>query len=326
MKKRKTLQEVIKNFKNKHGDKYDYSLIKEYNRVSEKLPIICHKKDENGNEHGVFYQSYCKHYTRGHGCPKCAKNGVQYSNEEFKEKIIKLYGDKYDVSKVDYVNAHTPVTFICNKHGEFTTKPYYLLQGHGCPLCGREILSEKMGFSQEEVLKAFENAHHDKYDYSEFVYNGYDVKSKIICHKKGRSGKEHGAFYQTPHVHMKHGCPICRQSKLEKEIYEFLQKNDVEFEIQKRFEWSKLYEYDFYLPKQNIIIECQGEQHFIPANFGSKKKNPEEMLKYVIERDIDKRTLAENNSIKVVYFTHYADGKSFYPNNLVYLNTDEIII
>ena len=50
------------------------------------------------------------------------------------------------------------------------------------------------------------------------------------------------------------------------------------------------------------------------------------MFKYVIERDIDKCNLAENNGMQVIYFTHYKDGKLFYPNNLVYLNTNNIIL
>ena len=68
----KTVEDIIKIFNDVQGDKYDYSMIKEYKNNNEKLPIICHEKDENGNEHGIFYQSFTTH-KKGHGCPKCAK-------------------------------------------------------------------------------------------------------------------------------------------------------------------------------------------------------------------------------------------------------------
>ena len=40
-------------------------------------------------------------------------------NEIFIEKAKKVHGDKYDYSKVQYVNAYTKVGIICTEHGEF---------------------------------------------------------------------------------------------------------------------------------------------------------------------------------------------------------------
>ena len=40
-------------------------------------------------------------------------------NEIFIEKAKKAHGDKYDYSKVQYVNAYTKVCIICTEHGEF---------------------------------------------------------------------------------------------------------------------------------------------------------------------------------------------------------------
>ena len=40
-------------------------------------------------------------------------------NEIFIEKAKKVHGDKYDYSKVQYVNAYTKVCIICTEHGEF---------------------------------------------------------------------------------------------------------------------------------------------------------------------------------------------------------------
>ena len=54
----------------------------------------------------------------------------------------------------------------------------------------------------------------------------------------------------------------------------FLKENNIEFETQKRFKWLGGKSLDFYLPKYNIAIECQGLQHFRPV-YGRKKSKEE---------------------------------------------------
>jgi len=44
------------------------------------------------------------------------------TTEEFIKKAREVHGDKYDYSKVEYLNATTPVVIICPKHGEFKKK------------------------------------------------------------------------------------------------------------------------------------------------------------------------------------------------------------
>lgn len=50
-----------------------------------------------------------------------------------------IHGDKYDYSKVKYVNNKSKVIIICKQHGEFKQSPNNHLQGDGCPECAREI-------------------------------------------------------------------------------------------------------------------------------------------------------------------------------------------
>jgi hypothetical protein len=90
-----------------HNNKYDYSKTI-YKKAVEKVIITC-------NEHGDFLQSPNSHLG-GHGCPECS-NVKKPSTDEFVEKAIKIHGNKYDYSKVDYINARTKVKIICSKHG-----------------------------------------------------------------------------------------------------------------------------------------------------------------------------------------------------------------
>ena len=63
------------------------------------------------------------------------------TTEEFISKAKEVHGNKYDYSKVEYVNNHTKVCIICPKHGEFWQTPNHHLLGHGCSKCKNEATS-----------------------------------------------------------------------------------------------------------------------------------------------------------------------------------------
>lgn len=58
--------------------------------------------------------------------------------ERFLDKAYAVHGDKYDYSKVEYINASTKICIICPEHGEFWQTPMAHLRGHGCPKCGKK--------------------------------------------------------------------------------------------------------------------------------------------------------------------------------------------
>ena len=218
------------------------------------------------------------------------------TQEDFIKRAKQVHGDKYDYSKVEYVNSYTKVCIICPEHGEFWQTPLSHLYGggHGCIDC-----VNKRPHNKETFIKKSKEIHGDKYDYSKVDNINNKTKVCIIC-------PEHGEFWQTPHSHLQgQGCPYCNFSKLEKEISLSLKENNLVFKSQKTFEWLKdrgnLY-LDFYLPDYNIAIECQGIQHFEPCNFGSDKKTAEEMFEYVKECDNRKYELCKENGIKLIYY------------------------
>ena len=55
--------------------------------------------------------------------------------EEFIEKSRLVHGDKYDYSKVEYVNNRTKVIITCPLHGDFSQTPHQHLSGAGCSKC-----------------------------------------------------------------------------------------------------------------------------------------------------------------------------------------------
>ena len=121
----------------------------------------------------------------------------------FKEEARKVHGDKYDYSKVDYINNKTKVCIICPEHGEFWQTPQHHLRGQKCPLCAKIARSDKNRKSNNDFKEEARKIHGDKYDYSKVDYRRSDVKVCIIC-------PIHGEFYQIPKNHLKgQGCPKC---------------------------------------------------------------------------------------------------------------------
>lgn len=58
------------------------------------------------------------------------------TTDEFVKDAKKIYGDRYDYSKVIYNGNKTKVCIVCREHGDFHQTPDSHLRGRGCPLCG----------------------------------------------------------------------------------------------------------------------------------------------------------------------------------------------
>jgi len=284
--RRKTNEAFINDAIKIHGNKYDYSKVK-YTSKKKPITIIC-------PIHGEFNQKPEVHLM-GCGCQKCCKNGVKLTTEEFIKRAKKIHGDKYDYSKVNYINSKTKVCIISKEHGEFWQLPCVHLSSSG-------YIKEKT--TTKSFIEKAKKVHGDKYDYSKVEYLNGHTKVCIICPK-------HGEFWQKPDKHLQsHGCPTCRQSKLESKVEKILNKYEIEYEREKKFEWLKHKSYlrlDFYIPKYNMAIECQGKQHFLEGCFTNG-----ETLDEIQKRDYIKQSLCEENGIKLIYFggTQFSDKKS----------------
>lgn len=120
-----TTEEWIEKVTKMHGNKYDYSNVK-YKNSKTKITIIC-------KEHGKFKQMASSHLL-GKGCTKCA-GCYSYTTKEWVEKAKQFNCDKYDYSKITYINAKNKINIICKKHGLFKATPNNFMNGQKCPKC-----------------------------------------------------------------------------------------------------------------------------------------------------------------------------------------------
>lgn len=134
------------------------------------------------------------------------------NTEQFISEARLVHGDKYDYSKVEYVNNTTKVCIICPIHGEFWQIPKQHLKGCGCYKCANINNGKSYILPQNEVITRFHNIHNDKYDYSKVKYSNYHKKVCIVC-------PTHGEFWQTPSNHINgQGCPLCGINKMKGRI------------------------------------------------------------------------------------------------------------
>jgi hypothetical protein len=125
------------------------------------------------------------------------------SHETFIRQLKDIYGERYDLTFVNYIHARSKVKLICSKHGEFFKTPNKLLSGQGCKLCSNEIKRLKKRLTKETFISKSNKKHGDRYDYSKVVMRGTHKHVAIIC-------KIHGEFLQTPASHQRgRGCPSC---------------------------------------------------------------------------------------------------------------------
>ena len=99
-------------------------------------------------------------------------------SEQFIVKAIQIHGDKYDYSKVNYINSKTKVVIICKDHGNFEQQPSNHLYGYGCKYCGYNKSANACRGDKNKFIENAKNIHGDKYDYSKVIYN--NIQTKII--------------------------------------------------------------------------------------------------------------------------------------------------
>ena len=86
----------------------------------------------------------------------------------------------------------------------------------------------------------------------------------------------------------------------------YLSNNNIKYIYQKKFDdliglKGKNLSYDFYIPNLNLLIECQGQQHYRPVDvYGG-----EEQFKVQLEHDRRKKEFAKNNNYKLLEIPYW---------------------
>lgn len=264
------------------------------------------------------YEVRCGSFVSGARCPYCSHKGTKiHPRDSFGQFLIDKYGSLeviWDFKKnrdLDPFNlcpqSSKKVWLFClekDYHGsyEISCSKFYI--GRRCSYCKKQNkVHPKDSFGQMLIDNYGEDAI-ERYWSKKNILNPFELapnsKTKIwmIC----LNDKNH-KDYEINCNNFTHGrrCPECKESHGEKEIRKYLNIHNIDFIPQKEFpdlvgvsEWKPL-PYDFYLPKQNILIEYQGEFHD-----GTAYQQTEEDYVVRQEHDRRKKKYAESHNIRLL--------------------------
>jgi formylmethanofuran dehydrogenase subunit E len=199
-KRRKPLDQFIKEARIIHGNKYDYSLV-QYKNKEIKVEIICNVCNKN------FYTTPGSHINTHSGCPICADkytaNLRRKPLDQFIKEAEKIHGNKYNYELVEYKSTHTKVLIKCNNcQGTFEQEPNSHISGKNCCPC----YYESKGYSQaainwlESLKDQYDDIQHAE-NGSEYKLEGTNLKLDGFSPSWSIAFEYHGAMW--------HGCIEC---------------------------------------------------------------------------------------------------------------------
>jgi very-short-patch-repair endonuclease len=292
MPKKLTLSEFVKKSKEIHGDKYLYDK-SVYVNTKTLLTITC-------KIHGDFLQKPENHFAKC-GCQVCDPTN-NLGTDKFIEKSKIIHSDIYDYSLVNYIKNDIKVSIICRIHGIFNQIPAAHLKGQRCPKCNNNNVKR----TTEEFIQLSKDVHGDLYNYDLVDYKNKRIRVKIKC-------ENHGIFEQLPYVHLNGAnCPRCKSSAMEIYLRKKLLKLNINFIQNMRFDNCRNKQtlpFDFYLPEQNVLIECDGIQHHKSIEyFGGEERyqyqkiNDSIKSNFCLEQNI--KLIRVNNSFDIDHLSY----------------------
>jgi hypothetical protein len=264
-------------------------ILEEYRNQQTKIKCRC--KIDN-HEWSTLPMSLLK----GHGCPKCSqtKASINYrkTHEQFLEEMKVIHPD-YEILDV-YKDGKSVLRYKCNVCGAIRKSTANgLLRGDMCQSC----FSIARRTSNETFKERLEEKNPDIELVSEYVDS--NTKVKVRC-------KIHGCewFVLPSNAVRTCGCHICNDTLGEKEVAKVLDKYNIPYNTQYRFEECRNIRplpFDFYLPDYNTCIEYDGQQHYTPVTFGGCSKDvAEENFINTKKRDGIKDRFCSENNIKLL--------------------------
>lgn len=106
--------------------------------------------------HNIIWDILPYNALKGQGCSQCRYEKMQKakykSHEEYIEELKLINPNIIPLEK--YVMAKTPIKHKCLIHNyEWNAEPTNILQGKGCPICGREKISNKLGMTHDQYCE-----------------------------------------------------------------------------------------------------------------------------------------------------------------------------
>lgn len=270
--------------------KYKLHIVNPYiemigNYVNMRTPVLCHCLVD-GYEWMAVSSNLCK----GVGCPMCAKK-APYTTESFVAKMATVNNAIEIIGQ--YTNAKTKILCKCKIDGcEWEGLPSNLIRGEGCPKCGVASQTRMRTKTHDQYIREVAEINPD----IEVIEPYINIDTRILhrCKKDGTEWK-----VSPNSILSGTGCPRCNDSRGEREIRLYLDRHNIAYICQYRFNQCRSTSplpFDFYLPDLNMCIEYDGIQHFKAIDYFGGEDG---FLKYQA-RDNIKNNFCKTNNISLL--------------------------
>lgn len=257
-KRRFTNDQFITKSKLKFPNKFDYSDTNYTGSNNDViLRCIAHNNTFETNAGAHFQMMFG-------GCLPCASehmSKLKSSNTmEFVEKALKVHGDKYDYSNVDYVNSTTAVTIGCPEHNDFYQKPADHLAGYGCFHCGLVLMHQAQAYTTDHFVNLSSSMFPGKFDYTDTIYYNSLTELTIRCILHDYT------FKTVPKTHFKSEYGCCRMC-----VLDVISRSPQQFIIEAKVVHGDLYDYSkciYVDTRTKVIIICREHGEFLQSPHG----------------------------------------------------------
>ena len=137
-------------------------------------------------------------------CSHCSKGG--FTTKDFVEKAKALHGDTYDYSNTVYINKRTPVSIVCNIHGEFQQRASEHMGGHGCYKCATRVRAEQLYLDTQIWIERIASYPYISFK-DETQIKGYHSYVDLTCSIHGDFSTQLGQIGKAKHL-----CPECARN------------------------------------------------------------------------------------------------------------------
>lgn len=257
----------------------DYMLLIEYNNREKWMSVQNFKYGNVGNVIGVHTSDY-------------KFNIGDVLHQKNQDLIVK---SRYRKQIKDRVRKIYTLT-CCTCNNTYDTTEAILLQHKGCPVCRNKIIIEgynDIPTTAPWMIPYFQGG----YDEAKLYQVGSSKRLNFVCPicKNIIQDKEQICELYTSKLtkcicETKYTFPErMMMCILENSSYEY-----IHLASHKVLPWAKNFQYDFYIPQLNCIIETHGLQHYAPLHRHRIRKY---QFEEIIENDRQKRELAKENGI-----------------------------